>query len=118
MSQNNQEADFNVHRLMTANQHPSYLPQPSMGSSVMTSVPMYIDFSGVPCSISSFCPEEAGRKSYEQFFPVKLHTMLTDLEKEGRSDIVSWSPHGRAFVVKRQDAFVAEIIPKCVLLTI
>jgi hypothetical protein len=32
-------------------------------------------------------------------FPLKLHSMLEAVEKEGLEDIVSWQPHGRCFVV-------------------
>jgi hypothetical protein len=32
-------------------------------------------------------------------FPLKLHSMLEAVEKEGLEDVVSWQPHGRCFVV-------------------
>ena len=44
-------------------------------------------------------------------FPVKLHFMLNELEADGLSHIVSWQPHGRCFLVHKQDAFVKQILP-------
>lgn len=38
-------------------------------------------------------------------FPLKLHTMLDAVEKEGLEHIVSWQPHGRCFVVHDPKAF-------------
>jgi hypothetical protein len=47
----------------------------------------------------------------EQNFPVKLHYMLNELEKDGMGDIVSWQPHGRCFLVHKQQQFVEQILP-------
>jgi HSF-type DNA-binding len=44
-------------------------------------------------------------------FPVKLHCMLSALEKEGLSHIVSWQPHGRCFLVRDHKKFVERILP-------
>lgn len=44
-------------------------------------------------------------------FPVKLHFMLSDLEADGLGHIVSWQPHGRCFVVHKQEEFVKMILP-------
>lgn len=45
-------------------------------------------------------------------FPRKLQRMLDTLETEGNTDIISWLPHGRGFIVKQQDQFVTELMPK------
>ena len=47
----------------------------------------------------------------EQNFPVKLHYMLNELEKDGMGDIVSWQPHGRCFLVHKQQQFVDNVLP-------
>jgi hypothetical protein len=47
----------------------------------------------------------------EQNFPVKLHYMLSELEKDGMDDIVSWQPHGRCFLVHKQQQFVEQVLP-------
>jgi hypothetical protein len=43
-------------------------------------------------------------------FPLKLHELLEKAEEEGLSEIVSWQPHGRAFVVHKPKEFVAGIM--------
>jgi hypothetical protein len=43
-------------------------------------------------------------------FPTKLHRMLDVLEATDATDAVSWLPHGRAFLVYKQDLFVNEIM--------
>jgi hypothetical protein len=47
----------------------------------------------------------------DQNFPVKLHYMLNELEKDGMDDIVSWQPHGRCFLVHKQQQFVEQVLP-------
>lgn len=44
-------------------------------------------------------------------FPVKLHWMLQQTEKSGLSHVVSWAPHGRAFIVNNRDEFVRVVLP-------
>lgn len=46
----------------------------------------------------------------EQSFPVKLHYMLNEIEKDGLSFIVSWQPHGRCFSVHHQALFESAIL--------
>jgi hypothetical protein len=47
----------------------------------------------------------------EHNFPVKLHYMLDELEKDGMEHIVSWQPHGRCFLVHKQQQFVEHVLP-------
>ena len=44
-------------------------------------------------------------------FPVKLHYMLSEIEADGMSHIVSWQPHGRCFLVHKQQEFMDHILP-------
>jgi len=44
-------------------------------------------------------------------FPLKLHRILDKLEAEGHDAVLSWLPHGRAFVVKNSDRLVSELMP-------
>lgn len=44
-------------------------------------------------------------------FPTKLHIMLSRVDNEGLSHIVSWQPHGRCFVVHKPKEFVSEVMP-------
>jgi len=43
-------------------------------------------------------------------FPFILHTMLSEVEDIGLSKIVSWRPHGRAFLVHNVEAFVEHVM--------
>lgn len=45
-------------------------------------------------------------------FPVKLHGMLDNIEADGLSNVVSWSPHGRCFCVHKPKEFVNQIMPR------
>jgi hypothetical protein len=45
-------------------------------------------------------------------FPEKLYRMIQDAEQNGNSDVISFFPHGRAFIVRDPDRFVTEIMPK------
>jgi hypothetical protein len=55
---------------------------------------------------------KAGGACVEQSFPVKLHFMLKEIEKDRLCHIVSWQPHGRAFVVHNHRLFVTEVLGK------
>jgi len=49
-------------------------------------------------------------------FPVKLYTMLELFDgnatsNTGRSEIVAWRPHGRAFEVRDEERFMSEVSP-------
>jgi hypothetical protein len=58
------------------------------------------------------CPKEYTQPNHgEDNFPVKLHYMLTELENDGMADIVSWQPHGRCFLVHKQQQFVEQVLP-------
>ncbi len=45
-------------------------------------------------------------------FPLKLHELLEKVDEEGLQHIVSWQPHGRAFVVREPKTFVADLMPR------
>jgi hypothetical protein len=47
----------------------------------------------------------------EQNFPVMLHYMLNELMKDGMDNVVSWQPHGRCFLVHKQQQFVDQVLP-------
>ena len=47
-------------------------------------------------------------------FPWRLHEMLEAVEREGLEHIVSWQPHGRAFMVKKPKEFVDKILARLV----
>lgn len=45
-------------------------------------------------------------------FPWKLHDMLDDIAEKGDDSIVTWQPHGRAFMVHKPKVFVEDIMHK------
>lgn len=45
-------------------------------------------------------------------FPFKLHTVLKILDQEGSHGILSWNHHGRSFLIKNQQKFETEVIPR------
>ena len=45
-------------------------------------------------------------------FPRLLHSMLDRSEEDGYSDIVSWLPHGKSFVIRDREEFVRRVLPK------
>jgi hypothetical protein len=72
----------------------------------------YRDHANVPDNLSGLAVNnELGHSASDRNFPVKLHFMLNELESDGLSHIVSWQPHGRCFVVHKQEEFVRTILP-------
>jgi hypothetical protein len=56
-------------------------------------------------------PEDASNShQMEQNFPAKLHYVLSELEREGKSDIAGFMPHGRSFKVFKQREFVEHVL--------
>ena len=45
-------------------------------------------------------------------FPVKLHSVLDQVEADGLGHIISWQPHGRCFVIHKPKEFVEHVMPK------
>lgn len=45
-------------------------------------------------------------------FPVKLHSVLEQVEADGLGHIISWQPHGRCFVIHKPKEFVDHVMPK------
>jgi len=52
------------------------------------------------------CPESAA-------FPIKLQEMLDRVEADGFSDIISWQPHGRCFIIHQPKEFTSsDLLPR------
>jgi len=84
----------------------------ALGSNLRKKSDPYIDVSTI--DENDIPPEDsvAPRGGVADPFPQKVHRMLEEVEKEGKSDIVSFYSHGRAFGVHDIDRFVDEILPK------
>jgi hypothetical protein len=51
------------------------------------------------------------RDTKNETFPMKLYRMLYETDTNGKSDIVSFAPSGKAFYIHKPDVFMAEIMP-------
>mmetsp|Transcript_5347 Transcript_5347/g.7885 ORF Transcript_5347/g.7885 Transcript_5347/m.7885 type:complete len:212 (-) Transcript_5347:283-918(-) len=45
-------------------------------------------------------------------FPMKLQELLDNAEAEGHEHIISWQPHGRAFLLHKKKEFVETVLPQ------
>ena len=50
--------------------------------------------------------------TYNLAFPIKLHHLLSEIEKDGYERIISWQPHGRAFKIHKKQDFSEIILPR------
>jgi hypothetical protein len=82
-----------------------------LGSSIRGKTDRYIDVSGLKIPAEEEQPRSV-RGGVAEPFPMKLYRMLQDVEEEGKSHIVSFYPHGRAFGIHDISAFTDEILPK------
>jgi hypothetical protein len=78
---------------------------------------IYHDYSSMSGPGQAYLKKKTG--GVTQPFPEKLHEMLS---QESNDDpavaLVSWLPHGRAFIVRRPKEFTTEIMPKYVGVTV
>ncbi|KAL7526306.1 hypothetical protein ACHAXR_001417, partial [Thalassiosira sp. AJA248-18] len=49
------------------------------------------------------------RGDSQEMFPMRLHALLSDPTV---SDVISWLPHGKSFVVLRPDIFANQVLPR------
>lgn len=70
---------------------------------------VYHDYANVPDTIG-FVRKKTG--GVTQPFPEKLYEMLASESDDSPDGIVSWIPHGRAFIVRKPKKFTSEIMPK------
>jgi hypothetical protein len=57
-------------------------------------------------------PRWSGSVGTHTPFPMVLHDLLDNANARGYADVISWQPHGRAFMVHQPDVFVSEIMPR------
>lgn len=67
---------------------------------------IYRDYSNVPDTIGYVRKKTGG---VTQPFPEKLHELL---DHENEPTIVSWLPHGRAFLVRKPKEFTQDVMPR------
>ena len=44
-------------------------------------------------------------------FPAQLHYILSELEKDGMNNIMSWQPHGRCFAISKPQELAEKVLP-------
>lgn len=72
-----------------------------------------LQFSGGTGVALENAPTNEKRRGRTGTFPQKLHMMLSELEKqEGGTEIASFLPHGRSFVIYNPKEFVKSVMPK------
>jgi HSF-type DNA-binding len=71
---------------------------------------VYNDYSQIPLEDETYIRKKTG--GVTQPFPEKLHEMLSAVEGTEHESIVSWLPHGRAFIVRKPKEFTDVIMPK------
>jgi hypothetical protein len=71
---------------------------------------VYHDYSQIPYDDGGYIRKKTG--GVTQPFPEKLQEMLAAVEGTGEKNIVSWLPHGRAFLVRKPKEFTDVIVPK------
>ena len=88
----------------------------ALGSRLRSAVDPYIDVSSIvdeqPSAEEEARQAKRTRGGVTEPFPEKLHRMLEEVEAEGKTDIVSFFSHGRAFAVHDMERFVEEIMPR------
>ena len=71
------------------------------------------DYIGDPNAIfSDDCYEQHAAANGRTAFPMKLHELLVKTEEDGFTDIISWKPHGRAFVICNSKKFAEKVLPQ------
>jgi hypothetical protein len=55
--------------------------------------------------------DSKGSSTKDSKFPLRLHYVLSEMEKDGLQHVASWQPHGRCFIVHDQERFVESILP-------
>jgi hypothetical protein len=96
-------------------------PPQDGGAQTKIEVPIYRDFASVPCpdveeeaeivDDEVEAPQRTPGKKTKNFV-VQLHSILSELERDGLDTIAAWQPHGRAFVVKQRKEFVSSFLSK------
>jgi len=72
----------------------------------------YRDFANETMTPSDLSSKRKPKGGVTVPFPLKLHEMLDEIEKDGLASVISWQPHGRAFVVHKPLLFVEKVLPE------
>jgi len=70
---------------------------------------IYMDYANV--TADQFPKTEGDSSVKYQIFPVLLHYILGELEKDGLDHIISWHPQGRSFIVHDRRLLEKSVLP-------
>ena len=84
----------------------------ALGCNLRSKSDPYIDVSDMADPDPGDSTLRRTRGGVSEPFPEKLHRMLSEVNKEGLSDVVSFFSHGRAFGIHDMDRFVSDVMPK------
>lgn len=87
-------------------------PLEALGSTLRNVDDPYVDVSDIQDNSTADPAQRKARGGVQTPFPEKLYAMLKEMEAQGKTDIVSFYSHGRAFGVHDPDRFVEDIMPK------
>uniref|UniRef100_A0A7R9WW92 HSF-type DNA-binding domain-containing protein n=1 Tax=Craspedostauros australis TaxID=1486917 RepID=A0A7R9WW92_9STRA len=71
----------------------------------------YHDYSNLTREDIMLTKPKPSRGGVHTPFPQMLHKVLEDADANGHTDIISWQPHGRAFLIRDSDRFVSDVLP-------
>lgn len=71
-----------------------------------------LDTDDVDCHETSEDAHLRRRGGVSIAFPLKLHSVLDQVEADGLGHIVSWQGHGRAFMIHNPKEFVDHVMPR------
>ena len=80
-------------------------------SQVSANEPRDVKYSSLPASSPS-SPCRMRLEDNKAVFAVKLHYMMSELEKDGNDNIIGWQPHGRCFLVRDRKILVESVITR------
>lgn len=66
---------------------------------------------------ASLVGPDAPERTLNAAFPLKLHEILTQVEKNGDEHIIGWLPHGRSFKIHKQEEFMERVLPHYFVMT-
>ena len=84
----------------------------ALGSHLRNRSDPYIDIASLPDPNEEWPAVPKARGGVLSPFPVRLHQMLADMEKQGNTDIISFQHHGRAFQIQNRERFVDQVMHK------
>ena len=82
-----------------------------LGASLRQKASPYIDVADAADPDPTDSRVKKTRGGVTEPFPERLHRLLLEIKQDGKGDVVSFLPHGRAFAIHKTDRFVSEIMP-------